>query len=315
MKAPPVDTRRDYAPLAVEHVSRWYGNVVAVNDISFSLGPGIHGLLGPNGAGKSTLLHMLAGFLQPSNGAVTVRGVDAWQNPGMYRHIGLVPEREAVYGFLTGWEFVLLSAQLQKLPDAEQATRRAIAAVELEGAQARATGGYSKGMKQRVKIAAAIVHDPEILILDEPFNGADPRQRLQMMDMLRAMAASGKTILFSSHILEEVERLADNVLVIVSGRLAASGDFRAIRRLMTDRPHTFIVRASDNRRLASALLCDESVSGVTLDDDGELTVRSSDFGAFTLAVPRIARKAEVSLYELLPTDESLESVFSYLVRQ
>ena len=302
------------APLAVDHVSRWFGNVVAVNDVSFELGPGIHGLLGPNGAGKSTLLHMLAGFLQPSNGSVRVRGEDAWQNPEMYRYVGLVPEREAVYGFLTGKEFVELSAKLQKVPNPAEATHRAIAAVELEFAQDRTTGGYSKGMKQRVKIAAAIVHDPDVLLLDEPFNGADPRQRLQMMAMLRGMADAGKTIVFSSHILEEVERLADNVLVIVSGRLAASGDFRDIRRLMTDRPHTFRLRSSDNRALASALLRDDSVSGVTISPD-ELTVSTSDFGSFTLASPRIARSAAVTLFEVRPTDESLESVFSYLVRR
>jgi ABC-2 type transport system ATP-binding protein len=298
----------------VDHVSKWYGNVVAVNDVSFSLGPGIHGLLGPNGAGKSTLLHMLSGFLRPSNGEVRVLGEPAWENPSGYANVGLVPAREAVYPFLSGREFVLLSARLHRLPDPEGAARRAIGLVELESAQDRATGGYSKGMKQRVKVASAIVHDPQVLLLDEPFNGADPRQRLQMMAMLRRMAAEGKTIVFSSHILEEVERLADNVLVIVAGRLAASGDFRAIRRLMTDRPHTFIVRSSDNRRLASALLGDESTSGVTLDTDS-LTVRTSDFGAFTLAVARVAKGSGVTLHELLPTDESLESVFSYLVRR
>ncbi len=306
--------RRPDQALEVDHVSRWYGNVVAVNDVSFSLGPGIHGLLGPNGAGKSTILHMLAGFLQPSNGEVRVLGAPAWRNPAAYARIGLVPEREAVYPFLTGWEFVLLNAQLQKLPDPEAASRRAIALVDMEAAQHRATGGYSKGMKQRVKVASAIVHDPQVLLLDEPFNGADPRQRLQMMAMLRRMAAAGKTIVFSSHILEEVERLADNVLVIVAGRLAASGDFRAIRRLMTDRPHTFIVRSSENRRLAAALVADDATSGVTLEDDN-LTVRTSDFGAFTMAIARVSRDAGVSLYELRPTDESLESVFSYLVRR
>ena len=169
-------------------------------------------------------------------------------------------------------------------------------------------------MKQRVKIAAALVHDPEILLLDEPFNGADPRQRLQMMAMLRDMAAQGRTILFSSHILEEVERLAEEVLVIVAGRLAASGDFREIRKLMTDRPHTFNVRSSDNRALAAALVADPSVYGVEL-QDGLLQVRTGEFAAFTLAIPGVARKAGVSIHELRPTDESLESVFSYLVKR
>lgn len=302
------------AAIEVVNVSKWYGNVVAVNDISFTLGAGITGLLGPNGAGKSTMLHMLSGFLKPSAGAVRVLGADAWQNPAVYRQVGLVPEREAVYPFLTGWEFVTLSAQLQGLSDPEAAAHRAIREVDLESAQGRATGGYSKGMKQRVKIAAAIVHDPQILVLDEPFNGADPRQRLHMMDMLRRMALEGRTIVFSSHILEEVERLAEDVLVIVSGRLAASGDFREIRRLMTDRPHTFNVRSSDNRRLAAALVGVPAVTGVDI-EDGRLSVRSSDFGELTRTLAPLARKANVSLFEVLPSDESLESVFSYLVKR
>ena len=245
-------------------MSRWYGNVVAVNEISFEVSPGITGLLGPNGAGKSTLLHMLSGFLKPSAGSVTVLGESPWRNPGLYRHLGLVPERESVYGELTGYEFVLLSARLQGLADPHEATRSAIAEVDLGAAATRATGGYSKGMKQRIKVAAALVHDPTVLLLDEPFNGADPRQRLHMTELFRRLAAEGRTILFSSHILEEVERLAERVLVIVSGRLAASGDFREIRRLMTDAPHTFVLRTSDDRRLAAALVADESVVGVEL---------------------------------------------------
>jgi ABC-2 type transport system ATP-binding protein len=297
-----------------DHVSRWYGNIVAVNDISFSLAGGITGLLGPNGAGKSTMLHMLAGFLRPSAGAVRVLGEDSWAHPEMYRRVGLVQEREAIYPFLTGYEFVLDSARLHKLPDAHAAAVDAIRMVEMEPAMGRATGGYSKGMKQRIKIASALVHQPQVLLLDEPFNGADPRQRLQLMDMLRTMAKEGRTIVFSSHILEEVERLAEDVLVIVSGRLAASGDFREIRKLMTDRPHTFVVRASDNRKLAASLVADPAVYGVEL-QDGVLEVRTSEFAAFTKAVAGVARRAEVSIFEIRPTDESLESVFSYLVRR
>jgi len=296
------------------NASRWYGNVVAVNDISFDLGPGITGLLGPNGAGKSTILHMLAGFLQPSNGDVRIFGQPAWRNVEMYRRVGLVPEREAVYGFLTGRQFVETSARLHELPDPAEAARRAIAEVDMDAAAERATGGYSKGMKQRIKVAAALVHDPRVLLLDEPFNGADPRQRLQMMDLFRRLAAEGRTLVFSSHILEEVERLAENVLVIVAGRLAASGDFREIRKLMTDRPHTFTLRTSDNRRLASALMSDQSVFGVELDDE-RITVRTAQFAAFTSAIPPVAKREGVSIFELRPTDESLESVFSYLVKR
>ena len=300
--------------IEVDHVSRWYGNVVAVNDISFALGPGVTGLLGPNGAGKSTLLHMMAGLLRPSAGAVRIEGETAWGRPHMYQHLGLVPEREAVHAYLTGFQFARLNAQLQHVPDPDAAARRAIGTVDLTEAAHRPIGTYSKGMRQRAKLAGALVHDPQVLLLDEPFNGMDPRQRLHMIDLLRSMAAAGRTILFSSHILEEVERLADAILVVYAGRLAASGDFRSIRRLMTDRPHTFTVRSSDDRRLAAALLLDPSIFGAEL-VDGRVSVRTADFGAFTRALPRIARESQVSLFEVVPADDSLESVFSYLVRR
>ncbi len=298
--------------IVLKDVSRWYGNVVAVNGVSFAVTPGITGLLGPNGAGKSTLLHMLSGFLKPSAGEVTVLGEPAWGNPSLYRRLGLVPERESVYGALSGYEFVRLNARLQRLPNPDEAARAAIRLVDLEDAAGRSTGGYSKGMKQRIKVASALVHDPAVLLLDEPFNGADPRQRLQMMELFRRLAGEGRTIIFSSHILEEVERLAERVLVVVGGRLAASGDFREIRRLMTDRPHTFTLRTSDDRRLASALVAHESVVSVDL-AESRLVVRTSQLGAFALAIPTIARSCGVTLRELRPTDESLEDVFSYLV--
>ncbi len=300
------------AAVEVLDVSRWYGNVVAVNGISFALEPGVTGLLGPNGAGKTTLLNMIAGFLKPSAGEVRVLGETAFGTPEIYERVALVPEREAVYEFLTGYQFVQLSARMHELADPEAATIEALRRVEMTSAADRATGGYSKGMKQRVKIAAALVHDPEVLLLDEPFNGMDPRQRLQMMSLLGRMAEEGRTILFSSHILEEVERLGENVLVVVAGRLAASGDFRAIRKLMTDRPHTFTIRSSDNRELAKALMAEESVFGVEL-NDGTVVVRANELGAFASAAPRAAQTAGASLFEVRPEDESLESVFEYLV--
>jgi ABC-2 type transport system ATP-binding protein len=256
----------------------------------------------------------MAGLLRPSDGVVSILGRPAWRDPSIYRHVGLVPEREAVPGYLSGFDFVLFNARLQGLPDPRMAAARAIETVDLGPVKDRQVGTYSKGMRQRVKIAAALVHDPAVLLLDEPFNGMDPRQRLHMMELLRTMAAAGRTILFSSHILEEVERLAGNVLVVYAGRLAASGDFREIRRLMTDRPHTFTVRSSDDRRLASDLVASPAVFGVEL-VDGTLTVRSSDFSAFTRLLPRVAHDAGVTLFELRPTDESLESVFAYLVRR
>ena len=272
------------------------------------------GLLGPNGAGKSTLLHLMAGLLAPSAGRVLVHGGSAWRRPAIYRQVGLVPERETVHPYLTGREFARLNAQLQGIADPKRAADRAIATVDLVAAADRPIGTYSKGMRQRAKLAGALVHDPTVLLLDEPFNGMDPRQRLHMMTLLRSMAADGKTILFSSHILEEVERLADSILVVYAGRLAAAGDFRSIRRLMTDRPHTFTVRSSDDRRLAAALMADASVFGTEL-ADGRIAVRTADYAAFTRALPQVALASSVSLFEVAPTDDSLESVFSYLVRR
>ncbi len=300
------------AAVELVNVSRWYGNVVAVNDITMTLGPGVTGLLGPNGAGKTTLLHMMSGFLPPSQGDLRVDGQPAWRNPDVYRTLGLVSEREAVHGFLTAWEFVLASAKLHRLPRPDEAARRAIALVEMEEAKDRRMQTFSKGMRQRTRVAAALVHEPRILLLDEPFNGMDPRQRLHMMAMLHRLGDAGHTILFSSHILEEVEAVSGTVQVIVSGRLAASGDYRTIRRLMTHRPHVFAIRSTDDRRLAVALVGEESVAGLDIARTG-LTVRAGDYGAFTRALPKIALREGVRVRQLIPSDESLESVFSYLV--
>jgi ABC-2 type transport system ATP-binding protein len=298
--------------IELRNVSRWYGNVVAVNDISMTVGPGVTGLLGPNGAGKSTILHMIAGFLAPSRGELTVAGMASWRNPEIYRKIGLVPECDSVYAFLTGAEFVLATARLHGLADPDAAARRAIAIVEMADVQDRRISTYSKGMRQRIKVAAALVHDPEVILLDEPFNGMDPRQRLHMMDLLDQQGSHGRVILFSSHILEEVERLSGTIQVIVGGRLAASGDFRAIRRLMTSRPHVFLVRSSDDRLLGSALIGRPAVTGVELTPRG-LQVRAADYGTFTRELAALTRDQGIRLRELLPADESLESVFAYLI--
>ncbi|KIZ19317.1 ABC transporter ATP-binding protein [Streptomyces natalensis] len=298
--------------VAIDHVSRWFGNVVAVNDISMTIAPGVTGLLGPNGAGKSTLINMMGGFLAPSNGTVTLDGSTIWRNSDSYRHIGIVPEREAMYDFLTGREFVLANAELHGLGRAEAA--RALATVQMEYAQDRKISTYSKGMRQRVKMASALVHDPSVLLLDEPFNGMDPRQRMQLMELLRRMGDEGRTVLFSSHILEEVEQLASHIEVVVAGRHAASGDFRKIRRLMTDRPHRYLVRSDNDRALAGALIADPSTSGIEVDlAEGALRIQAVDFGRFTELLPRVARDHGIRLLTVSPSDESLESVFSYLV--
>ncbi|MEV0602337.1 ABC transporter ATP-binding protein [Streptomyces sp. NPDC050315] len=296
----------------MENVSRWFGNVVAVNDITMTIGPGVTGLLGPNGAGKSTLLNMMGGFLAPSSGTVTLDDRTVWRNESIYRDIGIVPEREAMYDFLTGRDFVLANAELHGLGRKEAA--RALATVDMEHAQDRRISTYSKGMRQRVKMASALVHEPSVLLLDEPFNGMDPRQRMQLMELLRRMGDEGRTVLFSSHILEEVEQLASHIEVIVAGRHAASGDFRRIRRLMTDRPHRYLVRSDDDRALAAALIADPSTSGIEVDlEEGALRIQAVDFGRFTTLLPRVARDHGIRLLAVSPSDESLESVFSYLV--
>jgi ABC-2 type transport system ATP-binding protein len=294
--------------IELRSVSRWYGNVVAVNDVTMSIEPGVTGLLGPNGAGKSTIMHMIAGFLPPSRGALTIGSKASWHNPAVYRQVGLVPERDSVYAFLTGQQFVLSTAKLHELPDPAAAAARAIALLDMAEAADRKIATYSKGMRQRIKVAAALVHDPQVLLLDEPFNG---------MDLLDKLGSEGRTILFSSHILEEVERLSGTIQVVVAGRLAASGDFRAIRRLMTSRPHVFTVRSSDDRLLASILVGGTltggpAVTAVELNQAG-LQVRTSDYGAFCRDIAVMARDHSIRLREVLPADESLESVFAYLV--
>ncbi|QZY29952.1 ABC transporter ATP-binding protein [Nocardioides coralli] len=301
----------------LHQVSRWFGNVVAVNDVTMRLDAGVTGLLGPNGAGKSTLIHMMAGFLAPSAGTVTLDGRPLLRDPEIYRDIGLVPEREEMYDAVSGWEFVLANARLHRLRDPEAAAARAIATVEMTEPQERDIRTYSKGMKQRIKMATALVHDPAVLLLDEPFNGMDPRQRLHLMDLLHDLGEQGRTILFSSHILEEVEQIAGRIEVMVAGRHAASGDFREIRRLMTQRPHQYTIRSDDDRALASAVIAEPSTSGVELvtgrDGATAVHVQATDFAAFVRALPRVASRQGIRLLEVHPADESLESVFAYLV--
>jgi ABC-2 type transport system ATP-binding protein len=236
-----------------------------------------------------------------------------WRHEQVYRSVGLVPEREAVFEHLTGRRFVRANAQLHGLADAGAAADRAIATVEMADAQDRQISTYSKGMRQRIKMASALVHDPPVLLLDEPFNGMDPRQRMHMMGLLSQMGDDGRTVLFSSHILEEVEQVARQIEVVVSGRHAASGDFGEIRRLMTDRPNRYVIHSTDDRRLAAALIADPSARAVGLRPEGGIDVEAVDFGRFSWLLPRLSREHGVTLLEVSATDESLESVFSYLI--
>ena len=303
------------ATIEVNEVSKWYGSVVAVNEVSFQVRPGITGLLGPNGAGKTTLLHMMAGLAKVSKGEVRVLGQQPRGNHALYRRIGVMSEHEAVYEFLTGRQLVELAARLQGVEDASASTDWAVGTVNLEDAQHRQLGTYSRGMRQRMRLAAAIVHDPEVLILDEPLNGTDPRQRIEFEDLMHTLAGMGRTILISSHILEEVERLADTILLVVSGKLAASGDYRAIREKLDDRPFTLRVVADDPRALASALVRLPSVDSVSVEADDSLVVLSSNVADLQRSVAKLAREVAVRLYRVEPLDDSLESVFSYVVER
>ncbi|HYW32330.1 MAG TPA: ABC transporter ATP-binding protein [Gemmatimonas sp.] len=299
-------------PLEISGVSHWYGDVVAVNEISCTVSPGITGLLGPNGAGKSTLLQLAAGLLAPSNGSVRVYGESPFASPGVYARVALVPEREALPGMMTARAFIASRAALLGIEDVRGATQRALEMVEMDTAADRRIGGFSKGMKQRTKLAAALVHGPSLVLLDEPFNGLDPRQRLQMMRLLEERSHEGMAVLLSSHILEEIEGVASRILVMLAGRLAASGDYRTLRRLMTDRPHTVRVRSSDDRALASALLTSPVVLGLDLETTG-LIIRATDYTSLARALAPVARAQGVSLFEVRALDESLEHVFAYLV--
>jgi ABC-2 type transport system ATP-binding protein len=308
-------SERTVPVISVESVSRWFGSVVAVSDVSFDVSPGITGLLGPNGAGKTTLLRMITGLAAVSNGSIRVFGEPVRDNPALYRRIGVMAEHETVYGFMKGREFVSMMGRLRGVADLDAAVERAIAFVDLADAAERPMGTYSRGMRQRMRLAATLVHDPELLILDEPLNGADPRQRVHFQALLRQLAAEGRTIVLSSHILEEVEQLADTVLLIINGKLAASGGFRAIRAALNERPYHVRVVCDAPRRLASAVVQLDSVEAVTVDPDGAIVVLSRNVRDLQIELPRLAQSGSISLRRVEPLDDSLESVFGYLVER
>ena len=299
--------------IRVDGVSRWFGSVVAVSDVTFDVTPGITGLLGPNGAGKTTLLRMMTGLADVSSGSVRVFGQSVRDNPPLYRRMGVMSEHESVYGFMKGREFVRMMAKLHGMARIEQAVDRAIELVDLADAQHRPMRTYSRGMRQRMRLAGTLVHDPELLILDEPLNGADPRQRVHFKRLLQKLAAEGRAIVLSSHILEEVEELADTVLLIVNGKLAASGEFHAIRAALNQRAYHVKVVCSDPRGLASAAVGLPSVDAVHVDPDGGVLILSRNVLDVQIELPRLAQAGGISLRRVEPLDDSLESVFGYLV--
>jgi len=302
----------DDATVVVHDASVWFGQKVALSELDCSFGPGVAGLLGPNGAGKSTLMRAVTGLVGVNAGRITVDGRDPRRDRDVHRRLALVPEDEAVPGALTARQLVRYVADLHGVRDTG-APNRALGAVDMLAAADRRLSGFSKGMRQRAKVAAALVTDPSVLVLDEPLNGADPVQRASLIELFRGLGAEGRTVIVSSHVLSEVERLADRVLVLIHGRLAAAGNHRAIRDAMDDRPRHVLVRADGARRLAGALLELDTVAGVSLTDEG-LVVTTDRAGDLALAVAPVARGLGVHLREVRPLDDSLESLFRELVR-
>ena len=298
--------------VTLQGVSRWFGQKVAVSEISAEFGPGVTGLLGPNGAGKTTLLRVLTGLIRPSEGSVSVFGLDPRSDHSVYGRIALVPEDENVYGFLSAAEFVTYNARLQKITDPDGAARRALEMVDLTDVADRKLAGFSKGMRQRAKVAAALVHEPEIVILDEPLNGTDPVQRAHLTRIFVEMGRQGRTVIVSSHVLHEVERMADRVIAMVDGRLAASGTVPALRAAMSDIPLQIRIDCDRPRRLAAALVEHDWVGGISV-EEASLHIRSLDAEQLGRALPGLAQSLEIRITRVDPEDESLESVFRYLV--
>ncbi len=293
-------------------VSKWFGQKVALSDVTVEFEPGVTGLLGPNGAGKTTLLRVLTGLQVPSQGRVSIFDVDPRVDRSIYQRVAMVPEDEAVYPDLTAREFAELKASLAKVPDVDAAVDRVLEQVQLTGAADRAIGGFSKGMRQRAKVAAALVSDPDVLVLDEPLNGADPVQRAGLIDLFIALGEAGKTLIVSSHVLVEVEKMTHRVVAMVDGRLAATGDLESLRSAMTDKPRQVRVVTDHPRLLATAIMAIEGVEGVRL-EAGACDITTVDPTRLAVRLPADARAVGARIFEVAPADESMESVFRYLV--
>ena len=299
-------------------VSKWYGNVIGINKLTTSVPPGVTGLLGPNGAGKSTLLQLATGQLYPSQGSVRVLGQRVWSNSALNREIGLCPEQDAMYEWMTGWDFVHTCARLSGLgrKDARDATARTLDAVGMTKHKDRAVGGYSKGMRQRTKLAQALVHDPQVLFLDEPLTGTDPVARRDLMDIIQRLGNEGKSVLVSSHVLHEVQSLTPNIILLNRGRLVAEGNIREIRDLIDKHPHHIMLICDEYRKLAGKLLTCEDVEGVkVMKGENGILVETREPDVFYGNLPRLALEAETLVREVYSEDDNLEAVFKYLVNK
>jgi ABC-2 type transport system ATP-binding protein len=311
---PSADSRIETPLVGVYGVTKAFGDVVAVSDVSFTVGPGITALLGPNGAGKSTLFRMLCGLAAPSQGTVQILGKDARRDTAVRGRIGLVPQQDALFDRLSAQAFVEVAAITHGLDRPRERAAEVLGVVDLDPGERKPVGAYSKGMRQRVKLAAALVNDPDVIIADEPLNGLDPVQRKRMIALFRELGESGKCVLVSSHVLDEVARLGSDILVIAQGRLAATGNFHDLRALMDDRPHRIHIATNDPRALGAELLRRAIADGVRVIEDG-VEFDTTDIEAFGLAIAPVARELDVHLNGLVPLDDDLESVFRYLVER
>jgi ABC-2 type transport system ATP-binding protein len=303
--------------VAAEQLSKWYGQVIGLNDVSVTVPPGITGLLGPNGAGKSTFLKLITGQLKPSKGKVTVLGEPIWDNPGLYFHIGFCPEQDSFYERMTGLEWVTALVRLNGYDEkkANDAAHRALESVALLDAKDKKIGAYSKGMRQRVKLAQALVHDPQLLILDEPLSGMDPLARRHTIRMIKDWARAGKSIIVSSHILHEIESMTSNILLINNGRILAEGDVHQIRDLIDTHPHTVYIRAEQPRALARQFLTYDDVKSLRF-EGGAVVVETGKPDEFYARLTQLAATGEHgAIDEVTSPDDNLQAVFTYLVKQ
>ena len=302
--------------VAADRVSKWYGQVIGLNDVSVEVGSGVTGLLGPNGAGKSTFLKLITGQLKPSKGAVRVLGEPVWGNPGLFFRLGFCPEQDSFYERMTGLEWVTALTRLNGLSDtdATDAARRALDTVDLLDAASKKIGAYSKGMRQRVKLAQAVVHDPELLLLDEPLAGMDPIGRRKTIRLIKGWARAGKSVLVSSHILHEIEAMTSTILFINNGRILAEGNIHTIRDLIDEHPHKVKIRASDPRGMARGFLSHDDVISLQF-EDGTVVVETAKPDAFYGRLTEMAATGAMGeVYEVSSPDDNLQAVFEYLVK-
>ncbi|MBT3357305.1 MAG: ABC transporter ATP-binding protein [Euryarchaeota archaeon] len=299
----------------MENTSKWYDQVIGLNDVSLAIDGGVTGILGPNGAGKSTLFKLLVGRLKPSQGSVRLFGIDPWKDTSPYRRIGYVSESERLYDWMTAQDFVSTLARLHGMTrdEANERTEHVLGFVGLHDVRHKEIGKYSKGMRQRVKIAHALVHDPDLIILDEPLHGCDPIARTSIMNVIRELGSQGKTVLVSSHILEEIERITEQIVILHNGRLLALGNLHAIRGLLDKHPHRIMLTTDEPRKLASAFIGEKPIYGVRFPDEGKLEIQTNNLSEAHSVLPRVIVESKIAVSSIDNPDDNLESLLGYLV--